>query len=140
MPERLSQPKVSDTVRYDRFFVDAIAQLHAEQRYRVFADLERIAGCFPRAIGHAPNGPREVVVWCSDDYLGMGQHPSVIGAMSETAKRLGRGAGRTRNISGTSHPWSSSKSSLLTFTARRRRWSSPPVMSQTRRASPRLRS
>ncbi|MEY9535319.1 5-aminolevulinate synthase [Sinorhizobium fredii] len=104
MPERLSQPKASGTVPYDRFFVDAIAQLHAEQRYRVFADLERIAGCFPRAIWHAPNGQREVVVWCSNDYLGMGQHPSVIGAMSETAKRLGTGAGGTRNISGTSHP------------------------------------
>lgn len=104
MPERLSQPKVSGTVRYDRFFADAIAQLYGEQRYRVFADLERIAGCFPRAIWHAPNGPREVVVWCSNDYLGMGQHPSVIGAMTETAKRLGTGAGGTRNISGTSHP------------------------------------
>ncbi|WEX75166.1 5-aminolevulinate synthase [Sinorhizobium numidicum] len=104
MPERLSHPEMSGLVPYDRFFADAIAQLHAEQRYRVFADLERIAGCFPRAIWHAPDGPKEVVIWCSNDYLGMGQHPSVIAAMIETARRLGTGAGGTRNISGTSHP------------------------------------
>ncbi len=103
MPERLPHPEMTGLVPYDRFFADAIAQLHAEQRYRVFADLERIAGCYPRAIWHAPDGPKEVVIWCSNDYLGMGQHPSVIGAMTESAKRLGTGAGGTRNISGTSH-------------------------------------
>jgi 5-aminolevulinate synthase len=89
---------------YTPFFADALARLRDERRYRVFVDLERMAGRFPRTIWHSPQGPRDIIVWCSNDYLGMGQHPKVVGAMVETATRMGTGAGGTRNISGTNHP------------------------------------
>ncbi|MBK8082382.1 MAG: 5-aminolevulinate synthase [Devosia sp.] len=90
---------------YRGFFEDAVDALRAEKRYRVFADLERIAGQFPRAIYRdAADNQREITIWCSNDYLGMGQNPKVIAAMQDTAAKLGVGAGGTRNISGTNRP------------------------------------
>jgi 5-aminolevulinate synthase len=91
-------------MNYDGYFQRALARLRDERRHRVFADLERIAGRYPCAIWHSPAGPRSIVIWCSNDYLAMGQHPKVIGAMVETAIRMGTGAGGTRNIAGTSLP------------------------------------
>jgi 5-aminolevulinate synthase len=103
-PSRTGIPLDRAVMDYDSYFENALGRLKDERRYRVFADLERLAGRFPRAIWHSPEGPRDVIVWCSNDYLGMGQHPKVIAAMVETAARMGTGAGGTRNIAGTNHP------------------------------------
>ena len=86
---------------FDTFFKERLDALHSEGRYRVFADLERRRGDFPRAYDHRLGA--DVTVWCSNDYLGMGQHPAVLAAMAAEMQRTGAGAGGTRNISGTSH-------------------------------------
>jgi 5-aminolevulinate synthase len=89
---------------YQRIFADAIERLHAEGRYRVFIDILRNKGSFPNArCFHGHNGPKPITVWCSNDYLAMGQHPDVIGAMEEALHDVGAGSGGTRNIGGNTH-------------------------------------
>ncbi|QFT60749.1 5-aminolevulinate synthase (plasmid) [Sulfitobacter sp. THAF37] len=90
-------------MNFDALFQDQIDQLKQEGNYRYFAELERKCGKFPRASNHVDGEKRDVTVWCSNDYLGMGQNPLVIEAMCEAARRTGTGAGGTRNISGTNH-------------------------------------
>ncbi len=88
---------------YARKLKDALDAVHREGRYRIFADLKRRRGAFPAAEHFAGAGTRPITVWCSNDYLGMGQHPAVIAAMHEAIDTVGAGSGGTRNISGTTH-------------------------------------
>lgn len=92
-------------MNFDGIFQAHIDQLKAEGRYRTFANLERIAGRFPKALWRkTPEArPEAVTIWCSNDYLGMGQHPDVLAAMHDAIDQFGSGAGGTRNISGTTH-------------------------------------
>jgi len=89
------------TSRYDDIFAQSLETLRAENRYRYFVEIERMAGRHPVARWHAPDGPKDVIVWCSNDYLGMGQKDVVTDAMAHAVKTQGAGAGGTRNISGT---------------------------------------
>ncbi|MGE5515048.1 MAG: 5-aminolevulinate synthase [Bacteroidota bacterium] len=108
---------------YQHYFAKRIADLKSEGRYRVFADLERQCGRFPVARNYRDGQVHEVTVWCSNDYLGMGQHPAVCAAAKEAVERCGAGAGGTRNISGTNHyhvlleeelaSWNAKEASLL---------------------------
>ncbi|HEV7156969.1 MAG TPA: 5-aminolevulinate synthase [Caulobacteraceae bacterium] len=89
---------------YKALFADAVEKVRGEGRYRVFADLKRHRGAFPMASWTPPGGaPRDVIVWCSNDYLGQGQNPVILGAMHRAIDEAGSGSGGTRNISGTTH-------------------------------------
>ena len=90
-------------MRYDETFGEYLESLRKEGRYRIFADVRRQRGGFPNATRYTGNGTQPITVWCSNDYLGMGQNPAVIAAMHEAIDTVGAGSGGTRNISGTTH-------------------------------------
>jgi 5-aminolevulinate synthase len=97
------EDSTKDAMTYEGFFLRQLADLKREGRYRIFTELDRHAGRFPRATRYLEQTRNEVIVWCSNDYLGMGQHQKVLTAMHEAIERCGAGAGGTRNISGTTH-------------------------------------
>jgi 5-aminolevulinate synthase len=97
------EARLSEALDYDRIFKSAIDRLHEEGRYRVFIDILRTKGSFPNAHCFGGNGPKPITVWCSNDYLGMGQHPAVVEAMETALHEVGAGSGGTRNISGNTH-------------------------------------
>ena len=89
-------------MNYREILKSKLNQLKSESRYRTFIELERQTGLHPRALWHSPDGPKDVVIWCSNDYLGMGQNLDVVKALTSAIDFNGAGAGGTRNISGTS--------------------------------------
>lgn len=107
MPQRTKAARVNGktgVVNYKHIFSQAIDRLHSEGRYRVFIDILRNKGAFPNArCFHGHNGPKPITVWCSNDYLAMGQHPKVVAAMEEALHDVGAGSGGTRNIGGNTH-------------------------------------
>ena len=121
-------------VDYSRVFSQAIDRLHAEGRYRVFIDILRNKGAFPNArcfAGH--NGPKPITVWCSNDYLSMGQHPKVIAAMEEALHDVGAGSGGTRNIGGNTHYHIDLEGELADLHGKEAAFCSPRAMSRTKR-------
>src|SRR3990167_8890546 len=104
-----------DKTKYDQFFSHHLDQLKQEGRYRVFIDLERPLGLAPRALWHHNGQINDVIVWCSNDYLGMSHHPEVVKALLTGAQHYGAGSGGTRNISGTAHPHVQLESQMAAF-------------------------
>ncbi len=90
-------------INYSEFFKKSLNSLKLDGNYRIFADLEKLAGSFPQALNYKDNSVSEVTVWCSNDYLGMSQNPSVLANMTDALTKVGAGSGGTRNISGTNH-------------------------------------
>ena len=90
-------------IDYRKFFSDALRKIRSEDRYRIFAELSRMCGNYPKARLHQGDRCRDVTVWCSNDYLAMAQHPAVLAAMHQAIDEVGAGSGGTRNISGTTH-------------------------------------
>ena len=89
--------------KYYDYFEEKLASLKKEGNYRIFADLEKISANFPRALNYQDDEVKEVIVWCSNDYLGMSKNPIIINSMIDAIRKVGAGSGGTRNISGTNH-------------------------------------